>query len=436
MIGGGPIRVAIIGMGGFARSHHHAVHELERQGVCKLIATCDPQPEVAAALAADLDLAGRRVRVYDSYLHLLDECADALDVVTIPAPLPLHAEMHAACIERGVAVYLEKPPTLDIAELEGMLAAETRARKLTNVGFNYIIEEPRRRLKQRMLSGEFGALKRVCFRGLWPRPTSYFTRTYWAGKLMLDGRLVLDSCMGNAMAHYVHNVLHWAGLGGMDCWATVKHVEAELYRAHNIESFDTVFAKATTTDGVELRFALSHACAGEEKQGELVVCERATISYDIRSEWRLHHRDGRVEREPVNVSALLPANLAAYFAYVGGRAERPATTLEDSRPFVELYDLILVAAGHIQTVAEALVGRVGEPGSAQEYVVIGPRPDELDRAAEAMIADGALPSERGFAWAAAGGQATRAGLRRLPAVVARMAGGAAAQGIGSGTSVQ
>jgi predicted dehydrogenase len=428
MTGSTPIRLAIIGMGGFARSHHQAVYELERQGVCKLIATCDPQPEVAAVLGVDLDLAGRGVSVYDSYLELLDECADALDVVTIPAPLPLHAEMHAACVERGVAVYLEKPPTLDIAELERMLAAETRARKLTNVGFNYIIEEPRRRLKQRMLSGEFGALKRVCFSGLWPRPTSYFARTYWAGKLMLDGRLVLDSCMGNAMAHYVHNVLHWAGLGGMDCWAKVRHVEAELYRAHSIESFDTVFAKATTTDGVELRFALSHACAGEEKQGELVVCERATISYDTRSEWRLRHSDGSAERGPVDVPALLEANLAAYFAYVGGQAERPITTLEDSRPFVELCDLTLIAAGQIQTVAEALVGRVGEPGSAQEYVVIGPRPDELDRAAEAMVADGALPSERGFAWAAAGGQATRADLRRLPSVVARMAGSAGTQG--------
>jgi len=415
-----PIRVAIIGMGGFARSHHHAVHELEGQGVCKLIATCDPQPDVASALATDVELGGRAVRVYDSYLTMLNECAGALDVVTIPAPLPLHAEMHAACVERGIAVYLEKPPTLNIAELERMLTTERRAPKLTNVGFNYIIEKPRRRLKQRMLSGEFGALKRVCFRGLWPRTTSYFARTYWAGKLVLDGKPVLDSCMGNAMAHYVHNVLHWAGLGGMDCWAAASEVEAELYRAHSIESFDTVFARATTGDGIELRFALSHACAGEEKQGELVVCERATISYDIRAEWRIHHRDGRVEGEPVDGSGLLPANLAAYFAYVGGQAERPVTTLEDSRPFVELCDLVLLAAGHISTVPTTMLKAPRGSGGGGDYVAIG-EPGELDRAAEAMISDGAFPSERGFPWAAAGGRATRADLRRLSEVVARMA---------------
>ncbi|MFB3881560.1 MAG: Gfo/Idh/MocA family protein [Armatimonadota bacterium] len=448
MIEDRPVCVAIIGMGGFARSHHHAVYELERQGACKLVATCDPQPAVAAALAADLDFGNRQVRAYGSYQQMLEECADLLDVVTIPTPLPLHAEMHAACVERGLAVYLEKPPTLDIAELERMLAVEARAQKLTNVGFNYIIEQPRRRLKQRLLSGELGALKRACFHGLWPRATSYFRRTYWAGKLVyvtrsardeapsapccgraaasLDGRLVLDSCMGNAMAHYVHNVLHWAGLGGMDCWASPARVEAELYRAHDIESFDTVFARATTADGIELRFALSHASAGEERQAETVVCERATISYDIRSGWRLQHADGREEHGDTGNSGLLAANLASYFAYVNGRAERPVTRLEDSRAFVELCDLTLVAAGHIQPVREPLATRVKEPDGG-EYVVIGEKPDELDLAAKAMIAEGALPSERGFAWAAPGGSATRAGLRELPAVVRRMVERAGAQ---------
>ena len=37
-----PLRVAIIGMGGFAGSHHDVVERLEASGEYRLIATCDP----------------------------------------------------------------------------------------------------------------------------------------------------------------------------------------------------------------------------------------------------------------------------------------------------------------------------------------------------------------------------------------------------------
>lgn len=152
-------RIGIIGLGGFAGAHHDELLELERKGKCRVICTCDPHPEAFADRQAILDFEGRGVRVFDDYRAMLDECAEELDIVSIPAPPNLHAEMHLACVERGIAVYLEKPPTLDFRELETMIQAETRVEKLTNVGFNYAAEESRLSLKRRLLAGEFGQVK-------------------------------------------------------------------------------------------------------------------------------------------------------------------------------------------------------------------------------------------------------------------------------------
>jgi len=220
--------------------------------------------------------------------------------------------------------------------------------------------------------------------------------------------------MGNAMAHYVHNVLFWAGREGLHSWATAQEVAAELYRAHAIQSFDTVFAQATTTDGVELRLALSHACAGKERQCEWVVCDTATIYYDTKSHWRIEHRDGRLERAEVDVSDVLARNLAAYFLYVRGEAPGPITSLRDSQPFVELYDLTFVAAGAIHQVPP-MATTVSADRESQYIAING-----IDEIVSRFFAEDVLPSKQGVAWAAPGGRAARAEIGRLADVVARM----------------
>lgn len=409
-----PIGVAIIGMGGFAQSHHHAVAALEHRGLCRLIATCDPNVVASAGLAQELRFAERKVRCYNDYRTMLAAECRHLDVVAIPTPVPLHAEMHAASLQHGLAVYLEKPPTLDHRELEEMIARDARAGKQTNVGFNHIAEEPRQGLKQRLVAGEFGRVRQVSYFGLWPRPASYFQRTYWAGRLRVGRQLVLDSCMGNAQAHFVHNALYWAGVAEPNMWAQVEVVSAELYRAHEIESFDTVFVKAVTKQGVQIRLAQSHACDGEHRQLERVRCDCAAIEYDVYGgSWRIVHQDGHVEEGKPGDSSLA-ANMEAYLAYVGGTAERPVTRLVDSRPFVHLYDLAIIAGEKIHQVSEPNAKR-SQDGDDYFAVIRG-----LDGAVSRFLADGLFPSEQGLAWGASGGRATPADLPRLPETVASM----------------
>ena len=411
-----PLRVGIIGMGGFAGTHHDAVYALEADGKCQLVCCCDPGMDTYGERRHKLGFAARNVRVFHDYLTMLDTCAGMLDVVTIPTPVPLHAPMHRACVERGLAVYLEKPPTLDWRELNDMLACEANATKLTNVGFNFIVDPLRQDLKRRVAEGEFGPVKRASIIALSPRADKYYARASWAGRLMLNGRLVLDSCLGNAMAHHVHNALFWCGDGALWEWGGIREVSAELYRAHRIEGMDTVFLRAATERGNELVLAMSHACAGGNLHEERVECERATIDYIMAWEGtngtaarhEIRWNDGRTESRSVQGLDFLKDNLEAYFAYLQGRAARPMTGLIDARPFVHLNDLAYVAARKINTVPENSIKRT-QDSARGTFVAIA----DLERICRAFLNHGAFPSAQQPTWGGAGGTATEAELPQL-----------------------
>ncbi|MBN1676585.1 MAG: Gfo/Idh/MocA family oxidoreductase [Kiritimatiellae bacterium] len=414
------IRVGIIGMGGFAGSHHGAVMGLEERGECRLVCTCDPAMARFAERRAKLAFERRGVRVFDDYVTMLDTCRDELDMVAIPTPVPLHAPMHRAAVERGLAVYLEKPPTLHIGELEAMLEIERQAARLTQVGFNFIIEQARQALKRRILDGEFGKVLTVSFCGLIPRTSAYFGRSNWAARLMMDGRLVLDSCIGNAMAHNLHNILFWCGQDGVLSWGRATGLRAECYRAHDVEGLDTVFFEAETEQKIRIRVAASHACDRDIARYETIECEKATLTVATRGDWEVAFRDGRREAGETDGDALLSRNHEAYYRYLRGEADRPITRLADSRAFVECYDLIYVAAGAIASIPDAFIARSPDAkGGGGEFAAAR----DLDKVAETFVATGRLPSEQGVPWAVPGGSAGVGDLGRLTEVVEAMMGG-------------
>ena len=107
-----PIRVGIIGMGGYAARHHEALIPLEAAGEARLVCTCDPAPASFAAKSAEWKLSDRGVTIHDDYRKMLDRHAGELDVVTVPTPIPLHAEMHRAGVERGLATSRSRRPSI------------------------------------------------------------------------------------------------------------------------------------------------------------------------------------------------------------------------------------------------------------------------------------------------------------------------------------
>ncbi|EIP99786.1 putative dehydrogenase [Opitutaceae bacterium TAV1] len=385
-----PARVAIIGMGGFAGVHQNALVKLEELGQARLVATCDPRPEAFANEQERWRFAARGVRVFGDYRELLDACGAELDLIVIPTPISLHAEMHRAAVERGIPVYLEKPPSLDPAELESMIATDRAAKKATLVGFNFIIEKPRAALKQRILAGEFGALTDVRLLAQWPRTAAYFSRNNWAARLRTpDGRLLLDSCFGNAMAHYVHNTLYWAGPAAVLDWARLAQVKAELYRGNEIEGTDTFFTQAVTATGATIRIALTHACPEPHIHHETIVLEKARIRYVVGSHYEIVRNDGRTERQTLPPFDTLVENHLEYYRYLRGEFDRPATRLEDSRAFVHFNGLSYVASGEITTIPAAARHFVRNEKDQRDYLNV----TGLAGAMQTFLDEGRWPSE-------------------------------------------
>lgn len=379
-------------MGGFAGSHHGTVARLEERGEARLVCTCDPHLGDFSAQQEQWKFATRGVRVFDDYRTMLAACHQDLDLVVVPTPIQLHADMHAAAAAFGLPCYLEKPATLDHAELERMIALDARLPKASLVGFNFIIENARLALKERILAGEFGPVQGATLTALWPRPSSYFQRNAWAGRLVVGDQFIVDSCLGNALAHFVHNVLFWAGAGKLFSWAQLAAVRAELYRAHPIEASDTLFVEADTTNAIALRFALSQTGSGTSSQSEVVVCERAAVRYVVGQYAEVRWNDGRVERIAVEPFDGLEANHLHYYRYLRSEAPRPATTLADSRPFVALNDLAHVSTREITAIPSELVAPERDEKEQQDYLVVR----GLQAAQDNFTLRGIWPSSSGW----------------------------------------
>lgn len=411
-----PIRVGIIGLGGFAGSHHKALLVLEQRGESVLVCTCDPQPEAFATQRAEWQFEQRQVAVYDNYLKMLDAHQHELDVVVIPTPIQLHFEMHRECVKRGLKVYLEKPPTLDYRELEAMIANEAESQWKTQIGFNFIVQAERQALKQRLVDGEFGPVKEVRLLGMWPRARSYFTRSNWAGRLKMGDQLVLDSVIGNAMSHFVHNCLFWGGTGALFEWAVVATLEAKVYRAHAIEGGDTFFIRATTENGVRFRMALSHAYMGKSMQREQVIAANAKIESEARGDFSVCWQDGRREEINPGRRELLVENHRAFNAHCRDPQSRPTTLLSDCRPIVQLNDLAYISSGRIFSCqAEEIVDDDG-----REWINLA----GVVEAAEEFLATGEFPAKNKYDWAddQEPRLVTPDALAELPAVIERILG--------------
>jgi hypothetical protein len=234
---------------------------------------------------------------------------------------------------------------------------------------------------------------------------------------MMGDRVVLDSCFGNANAHFVHNLLFWVGGPDLYSWAQPAAVRAELYRAHNIEGADTFFVEADTTTGVTMRFALSHACTGGSTHAEVIICEKATIRYIVGKHVEIRWGDGRTECTPLGEFDGLAENHLDYYKYLRGETDRPATLLSDARPFVALNDLAYLSSGRIAQFPSALVTHVRDEKEQKDYINIA----GMQAAHENFLLRGTWPGSGTFA-REQGDVVTPADLPRFRDVVRKLAG--------------
>ena len=251
------MKLLLVGTGGYAKNYvklllENRIPDVVWEGIVDpFYSACEYKKEIDAL----------KIPVYDTMKEFYER--HKADLAVISTPTFLHCNQSIFALENGSHVLCEKPVAPSVKEATQMLEAQKKHGRFIAIGYQWSYSKAIQKLKADIADGILG--NPISFKTAisWPRGIAYYKRGGgWAGRIEKDGKLVLDSIASNACAHYLHNMLFILGDAPTKSVAPIL-VQAECYRANEIENFDTCCIKMKTESGVRLYFAATHAA---EKQ--------------------------------------------------------------------------------------------------------------------------------------------------------------------------
>lgn len=246
--------IALAGIGGYGNIYLRELLKHHEASRISLTAVADPGPAGCEYLT---QLNNLNIPIFNN----IGECLDGADVdlVIVAVPVHYHADVTCEALKHGVDVLCEKPLASSLDEIRRMSDAENDSKGTVAVGYQWSFSKSIQRFKTDVLAGRFGRPLRAKSLAIMPRDSSYFRRNNWAGRIQTDSGLwVLDSPLNNAHAHYLHNMFYMLG-ETRETSDFPARIEAELFRANDIENYDTAAVRCFTDRGVEVLFYTSHA---------------------------------------------------------------------------------------------------------------------------------------------------------------------------------
>ncbi len=304
------IRFGCIGIRGYGQivCEYLTRHHLSKDEQIQFVVASDPVPEKCTEIITKLKSVGVSISQDIDELLAMD-----IDAVWLPLPIHLHKEFTISALTMGKAVICEKPAAGCISDVDAMIDVRDATGRPVIVGFQHLYDPVVETAKRTLVSGRLGKARRAVVYGCWPRTRQYYTRTDWAGRMTLGQKIINDSPASNAMSHFIMLALFLLGLDYKTA-ATVKSVQSYLYRAAEIETYDTVSMRITTTDNIEIDIHLSHASQNivtptvriytEQGQLTMIDADRMVIERGKSSEQIPWNTDSRVHIAPT-MAALL-----------------------------------------------------------------------------------------------------------------------------------
>jgi predicted dehydrogenase len=314
-------------------------------GHAVVAAVSDPSPEAArqaadAARAAQGDTA--EVTVADSLDALL---AAGVDGVVIATPSALHAEQAVHALERGVAVFCQKPLARTAAESRRVVDAARAADRLLGVDLSYRHTAGMQAVRAAVQHGELGRVYAVdlTFHNAYGPDKPWFYDPALAG-----GGCVID--LGIHLVDLALWTLGWPAVTG--AWSRLYSKGRPLAAAGGAVE-DYAVAALDLDGGAQLRLACSwHLSAGQDAVIEAAFYGDAGGAafrnvggsfYDFAAE-----RFRGTAREP-----LAPAGIGGSEAWGGRAAEAWARQLARSPAFDPEVERVVDVAGAL----DAIYGR-------------------------------------------------------------------------------
>lgn len=190
------LRVGVVGVG--QRADMAAL--VNRSGAARIVSCADPDPRGREDARR---LFGADVVVHDRYERMLD---DELDAVFVLTPDHLHTEPALCFLAAGVAVFVEKPLTITVADCDALLMAAFRSRTRLYVGHNLRHLPVLRRMRELIDDGAVGRVRAVWCRHFVGHGGDFYFKDWHAQRANTTGLLLQKG------AHDL-DVVHWLAGG-------------------------------------------------------------------------------------------------------------------------------------------------------------------------------------------------------------------------------
>lgn len=265
----------MVGIGGYGFYYLKNLFEGFRENEIAIVGVVDPFPGKSGMIG---EIRRRGIRTFRSLtdFYLTDGRAE---LVVIASPIQYHIEQSCIALMNGSNVLCDKPLAAVVQDVDDLLSIRGQSDRWVMIGYQWSYSSAIRELKKDILSGIYGKPKRMKSLCFWPRGEAYYERNQWAGRLRDDeNRWILDSPLGNAMAHFIHNLFYLLGRE-MNMSDKPVEIRGECYRTYPIQNYDTGVFRAYTTLGVEVLFYGSHVTAFERGPMFHLEFDNATITF-------------------------------------------------------------------------------------------------------------------------------------------------------------
>ena len=208
------LRLAVIGAGARSEIARHAVES----GDGSIVAVVDPSP-AARERAAETFGAGA---TYAGHRELIAG-GDAVDAAFVTSPDHTHAEIAIDLLRAGIAVYLEKPLAIHVADADAILEAAAETGTRLYVGHNMRHMSVIRTMRDIIGRGEIGEVKAVWCRHFVGNGGDYYFKDWHAERAKSNGLLLQKG------AHDI-DIIHWladgyselvTGMGGLTVYGGI-----------------------------------------------------------------------------------------------------------------------------------------------------------------------------------------------------------------------
>ena len=143
------LKVAVVGIG--EQSWDNILPSLAQITTISTVATCDIDKS-----KADLAAVKYGAKSYCDYKLMIEN--EKLDAIIVASYPDVHYKVAKLALEKGIAIFIEKPPTFTLEELEDLISSNKR-KAITGVGLNFNYAETVNLFDKLSKKEDFGKIK-------------------------------------------------------------------------------------------------------------------------------------------------------------------------------------------------------------------------------------------------------------------------------------